>query len=57
MDREYEINMKKLRKQRDEAKRAQQQKVKKESQQSRAAQLAQGYTFKNPQWNQKFTKN
>ena len=57
MDQEYEINMKKLRKQREEQKKAQIAKLmaskEKEAakQQSRSAQLAQGYTFKNPHLN------
>ena len=57
MDQEYDINMKKLRKQRDEVKKAQMAKLlasKEKAQQSRAAQLAKGYTFQNPVMNQKY---
>ena len=51
MDQEYEINVRKIKKKREEEKRAQMAKYTKEQQiknlQSRSAQLAAGYTFKN----------
>ena len=57
MDQEYEANVKKIKKKREEEKRAQMAKYTKEQQiknlQSRSAQLAAGYQFKNPQLNQK----
>lgn len=63
MEREFEINMKKLRKAREEQKRQQQLAAKTQAdpnrpaqqpKMSRAAQLAQGYVFSNPKMNTQF---
>lgn len=63
MEREFEINMKKLRKAREEQKRQQQLAAKAQAdptrptpqpKMSRAAQLAQGYVFSNPKMNTQF---
>lgn len=61
MEREFEINMKKLKKAREEQKRAQLAKLQADSarppqqpKMSRAQQLAQGYTFMNPKVNKHF---
>ena len=66
MEREFEINMKKLKKAREEQKRLQLAKLQadqsrppQQPKMSRAQQLAQGYTFMNPKVNhhfQQFTK-
>jgi hypothetical protein len=52
MDAEYRINVDKLRKQKEEQRRAQTQRLDLQ-QRSRAAQLANGYVFKNPTLNQR----
>lgn len=60
MEREFDTNMKKLKKAREEQKRQQLAKLQGETarplqqKMSRAAQLAQGYTFSNPKVNSQF---
>lgn len=52
MDAEYKVNVDRLRKQKEEQRRAQAQRLELQ-QRSRAAQLANGYVFKNPTLNQR----